>query len=427
MRSCTILAITLLASIACQSVAHAQSYELIDRNGAVRANIEIVRGHLALVESTGEHATFAREPRYDSPDGQLLGFYSAALRRALRFPKTGLGAMQVADLNQPNPRFQLSQRRVRPAEVDRGNPYVPSYGGGGFGSIYGTNSQSYPYVSGYPSSFPRSLLLDSKIVANPLLQPAKLRLSNSGPRELLVQVVDLKTRQNTQLKIPSGQSSQIEVQRDNGGKRIARYQSVGIAGDAAVKEVVTEIPPTVRYEIIVREWVLQSIAIDRTGKSPSVIEDANFQGKGLGRFTLPPGNQIRSGDVGCLSHGVVGWQSRRGGHDTGPGKAANRRRAVAAGASGSGTATRAVRIGCDSLLSLWALWESWTSKRPERDVRYVSASESFHWQPRWSRQLIENCKMRTAQCKSGSNLYSSPILHFSILIFHFSVPCPPRP
>ena len=53
----------------------------------------------------------------------------------------------------------------------------------------------------------------------------------------------------------------------------------------------------VRYEFIVHEWVLQSIAIDRTGTSPSPIEDANYHGKGLGRFSLPPGTQLQSGTL----------------------------------------------------------------------------------------------------------------------------------
>lgn len=42
---------------------------------------------------------------------------------------------------------------------------------------------------------------------------------------------------------------------------------------------------------------MQSVAIDRTGKSPSVIEDINMQGRGIGRFVLPAGSHLQSGTI----------------------------------------------------------------------------------------------------------------------------------
>lgn len=292
MRTLIPLAITLVASSAI-----AQNYEIVDTTGAVRATATIQRNQLMIVESTGERAVFHREPRYDTADRQLLGFYSANLQRVFRFPARGSGAMQVADLDQPNPAFRQTQRRVRPAETDFGNPVTPGFAGrvatgyaaGGYGS--------FPHIAAYRAPLPRSVLIESKIVANPLLEDAKVRLTNSGPRELLVQVRDLKTRQSQQLNIQPGSSKEIQLHRDPGGKRVARYQTTNLAGDTAVQEVVSDIRPTIRYEIIVREWVMQSIAIDRTGTSPSVIEDVNFQGKGLGRFTLPAGKYLRSGTL----------------------------------------------------------------------------------------------------------------------------------
>ncbi|MGI9470308.1 MAG: hypothetical protein ACR2NZ_02170, partial [Rubripirellula sp.] len=56
-----------------------------------------------------------------------------------------------------------------------------------------------------------------------------------------------------------------------------------------------------RYEIVVHEWAMQSVAIDRTGKSPNVIEDINFQGRGIGRFLLPAGPALQSGVIGVYS------------------------------------------------------------------------------------------------------------------------------
>jgi hypothetical protein len=207
-------------------------------------------------------------------------------------------------------------RSVRPSEVDPVIGYVPhnqgtyragpAYGagldyGGGYGAGYGSAgsryASSFPYVWGYNPPQPRSVLIESKTVANPPLEPAKLELANGGPREISVTIVDLKTNTTEQRRIRPSERVEINVARDAGGKRLQRYQSVTLAGDSVVKEVVSEIRPAVRYEIIVHEWVMQSIAIDRTGKSPSVIEDVNFQGKGLGRFTLPPGNELQPGTL----------------------------------------------------------------------------------------------------------------------------------
>ena len=93
------------------SSASAQNYELLDRAGRIKATATIERGQLIVVESTGERVVFRREPRYDSPNGQLLGFLNVNLQRVLRFPRHGSGAMQVADLNLPNPRFQETMRK----------------------------------------------------------------------------------------------------------------------------------------------------------------------------------------------------------------------------------------------------------------------------------------------------------------------------
>ncbi len=274
---------------------YGQDYEVVDRAGRVKASATILRGQLVVVESTGQRVSFRRETRYDSPDGQMLGFLNVDLQRVLRFPRSGWGVMQVTDLDDPNPRFRETLRKVRPAEVDPLIGYIPAYGAG-HGLAGDPYAYSYPYVWGYRPR-PRSLLIESKTVAKSPLKPAKLALTNGGPRDVLVTVVDLNTGQPSEHRIHPGQQVEIEAQRDQGGKRIARYQTVSPAGGSVVKEVVTKVPPKVRYEIVVHEWVMQSVAIDRTGKSPAVIEDVNYQGKGLGRFTLPPGDQLRSGTL----------------------------------------------------------------------------------------------------------------------------------
>ncbi len=80
----------------------------------------------------------------------------------------------------------------------------------------------------------------------------------------------------------------MQLPRDAGGRSVEVYQALGLDGTYQNREVVREIPPTVRYQVTIHQWQVQSIAIDRTGKSPNVIEDVNMQGRGLGMFSLPP-------------------------------------------------------------------------------------------------------------------------------------------
>ena len=178
------------------------------------ATATIQRGQLLVSESTGERIAFRREPRYDSADGRLLGYLSVPLQRVLRFPRTGFGVMQVADLDDPNPQFRQTLRSVRPSEVDPLFGYQPS-GVVPFGRA-GAPWGSYPYVSGYRAPLPQSILIDSKTTAHAPLPPAKLTLVNGGPREILLTLVDSKADQPKELRLRPAQRIQVEVQRDAG-------------------------------------------------------------------------------------------------------------------------------------------------------------------------------------------------------------------
>lgn len=302
----------------------ADRYELIDRAGRVTATAEALPGRLIVYESTGERVYFSREPRYDSVDRKLLGFYNTRLNRILRFPRSGFGAMQLADLDDAVPRFRTTQRTVRPMNsrapgvpvpiptrprVDRGlsggygpvpmpgyasgySPYVGT--GPAFGPAFGS-----PY---YAPPRPQSVLIDSQSFRNPPLKPVSLELTNGGPKELRVTVVDLKEPAGTrEIRIQPRQTVVIIVQRDSGGRLVQTFRTITSLGEAITKEVVTPIAPEVRYEVVAHEWAMQSIAIDRTGKSPNVIEDVNFQGRGLGRFPLPPGDRLQPGRIDVYS------------------------------------------------------------------------------------------------------------------------------
>jgi len=291
---CLSLAILLAAD------AWGQRFELVEPSGLVSAAVEVRTGRLLVLERSGERIHFSREARYDSADGRFVGYFNFELNRVLRFPRSGSGLLQSADLDDLTPRFRNTIRIVRPvgAIADQhaiARPWQSQFNGPIFMPGYVD-----PYVSGYSSAGPlaQAVLIDSQTIPNPPLGDARILLRNDGPREIQVAVVDLKEPSGTRsMRIRPAEAAEVLLARDAGGQRVANYRVVTQYGESIIKEVRTDIPAPIRYEVVVHEWAMQSIAIDRTGKSPNLIEDINFQGRGLGRFPLPPGPQLQSGTI----------------------------------------------------------------------------------------------------------------------------------
>jgi hypothetical protein len=153
---------------------------------------------------------------------------------------------------------------------------------------------------------PRSVVIASQVVAAPDLPPARIELSHRRTDTLHVEVYDRKQRKNVYSgDIPAGQSFELILPRDAGGVVNETYQTYGPYGEVVQRNVTRTLPLSVRYDVIVRLWQIQSIAIDRTGKSPSPIEDINFQGKGLGRFVLPAGPKLVDGQIDVYRNAVA--------------------------------------------------------------------------------------------------------------------------
>jgi hypothetical protein len=163
-----------------------------------------------------------------------------------------------------------------------------------------------PRFPAYPFSAPRSVLIESQVVPAAPLPPARIVLTHRQNETLRVEIYDQKKRQTIfQNDIPAGQSIEVTLPRDAGGVVHETYQSVGPFGDIVQRNITRNIPIDVRYEVIVHQWQIQSIAIDRTGKSPSQIEDIQYQGKGIGRFTLPAGPQLTDGQIDVYRNAVA--------------------------------------------------------------------------------------------------------------------------
>ncbi|QDS95441.1 hypothetical protein FF011L_42370 [Roseimaritima multifibrata] len=130
----------------------------------------------------------------------------------------------------------------------------------------------------------------------PAGRPARIQLFNSHRSEIRIVLTDLMNQRSyPQQSIQPGQSIPVSLERDLGGEIIERYEVSDSTGRIHVDEFITVVPPAILYDISVYEKFLQSIAIDRTGKSPNVIEDVNYQAKSVGIFPLPAGNALRDG------------------------------------------------------------------------------------------------------------------------------------
>jgi len=184
------------------------------------------------------------------------------------------------------------------------------FNGQGFNNAFGMNPNLQPIGPPVapPTWFrpPQSVIIDSSVEPNAPLPPATIALTHRRTETLLVEIVDRKQRQTiVQTEIPPGQRVDITLPRDAGGVVHETFQSFGPFGDVIEKRITRQIPVDVRYEVVVRRWAIQSIAIDRTGKSPSAVEDINVQGEGIGRFVLPAGPQLSDGEIDVFRNAVA--------------------------------------------------------------------------------------------------------------------------
>ncbi|MEP0343406.1 hypothetical protein [Rhodopirellula bahusiensis] len=295
-------------------------FDLVEPTGAVTGRISLRRGRLIYRHGDGRQVVYDRAGRFDTLDGQFLGYYNTLLARVLKFPRSGFGNFLYADLDNFHPFPQASYRSVHPVGIGPiGGPvfgpwaggYVNqsvTYYGGGFGMPWlapppaiGWGVNHIPLgpaplgilpVSPIPLN-PGPVPIDTRRVALPDLPPAKIRFTNSSQRDVNVTLTD--SRQaglSKTFRLAPAETHDMKLRRDAGHEWVETFEVLSPDGQWITREVRHQIAPQSRYEVVVHEWRIQSVAIDRTARGNNRIEDINMQGKGIGRFLLPPGPEL---------------------------------------------------------------------------------------------------------------------------------------
>jgi hypothetical protein len=141
---------------------------------------------------------------------------------------------------------------------------------------------------------PQYRTVQQQFVANPPLPPINITLLNTHQDELLILFADHRNSRNpTKIRIPVGKGEPIQIQRDAGGSIVETVEIADALGNWSQQQYTTPVPPSVLYDLSVYEIFLQSIAIDRTGKSPNPVEDTNYQPRSIGYFLIPPGSEMQ--------------------------------------------------------------------------------------------------------------------------------------
>jgi hypothetical protein len=135
--------------------------------------------------------------------------------------------------------------------------------------------------------------VSQEMIPNSPLPPAQLSLVNTHRNALFVLLGDQRGPGKVQqIRIEPNQTATLTLERDAGATLIETYEIRSTTGIWDRQQFTTAIPAKTLYDISVYEEFLQSIAIDRTGKSPIPIEDVNYMPKSVGWLLIPPGARL---------------------------------------------------------------------------------------------------------------------------------------
>jgi hypothetical protein len=94
------------------------------------------------------------------------------------------------------------------------------------------------------------------------------------------------------IRIEAKQSQSLQLERDPGATLVETVEVLAVDGQWLQRQYVTPLPSVSHYDLSVYEEFLQSIAIDRTGKSSNPIEDVNYMPRSIGLIFLAIDSQL---------------------------------------------------------------------------------------------------------------------------------------
>jgi hypothetical protein len=151
----------------------------------------------------------------------------------------------------------------------------------------------HPYLL-LPGPLPAPRLVDRQVTPNAPLDPAQVVLTNSGPEELAVQLLDLfEASPPRSLQIPAGGAVTVPIPRDSGATVREVYSVPTPAGWVEDANTYT-LPPRPRFTVVAWANRVTYRYIDR--KNVTVLPDFDIKTSiSLGVFDLPPGAILRDG------------------------------------------------------------------------------------------------------------------------------------
>ena len=145
-----------------------------------------------------------------------------------------------------------------------------------------------------PTPVPVRRLISREVKPYPPLEPVSVELTNSHKEEIWVFVSDLRDeKQAKRLKIPTGKSATVKLDRDAGGTAIETWEITLPGGRIQTVVEELEIPPQLLYDMSVYELFSSYTVVGRTKRGPSLANQSMKSPKSVGLYRIPPGDTFQ--------------------------------------------------------------------------------------------------------------------------------------
>jgi hypothetical protein len=285
------------------SLGSAQTFSLHDPTGRQDAAVTINGTKLTLI-SGARTDTLERNVALDTAES--IGFELPGANLYVRWPIAVPGTFYQGRLQGDQIAWDTT-RLVRAAGAPGVGPGAPGVGplvdpplvdpiAPGFGAPAIPMAPGFvPALPGWMGPIARRfgpppgarMLMGERLIPNPPLPDALVKVSNSHREQLIVSFVDLTdpTKKPKEILIKPEQSQTFQLKRDSGAKLERTYEVVTLARTVAQQVVVYDIPPQPIYDVLVWEYKQTYTVIGQP--------ELNQMGRrSLAVLHLPPGDRM---------------------------------------------------------------------------------------------------------------------------------------